>query len=282
MNDYTPTAPSITPPPSPLAVVEPWDRVAAGYSAESHRLMLPFSLDAIALARPSATARVVDVAAGPGVLAFALAKSVARVDAVDFSPAMLAELERQRTRLGATNVFARLADGQALPFKDQSFDAAFSMFGLMFFPNRGKGFSELYRVLAAGGVAVVSSWAPIDRSPLMLTTLEALRAADPSVPAPRGNLLSLENPRVFEAELTAAGFEDVSVKPYQHAWRVDDARSFWAAMTESSAPLAAHRARLGAEEWRRRSERAIQHLETHVAMPCELGTTAYLGFGRRR
>jgi SAM-dependent methyltransferase len=282
VNDYTPTAPSITPPPSPHALVESWDRVAEGYAADAEQHMLAFSRDAIALARPSASARVLDVAAGPGVLALAIAKAVARVDAVDFSPAMLKQLELRRAALGIHNVFAQRADGQALPFEAQSFDAAFWLFGLMFFASRGKGFAELYRVLVPGGVAVVSSWAPVERSPLMLAVLGALRAADPSVPAPRGNGLSLENPRVFEAELAAAGFDDVVVAPHEHGVKIEDARTFWEGMSESSASLAAVKARHGAAEWRRRSQLAIAHLESHVPIPCELTTTAYLGFGRRR
>jgi len=44
-----------------------------------------------------------------------------------------------------TGVTAQVADGQALPFADGEFEAAFSMFGLMFFPDRAKGFAELRR-----------------------------------------------------------------------------------------------------------------------------------------
>src|SRR5262245_1905727 len=101
------------PAPGPLAVPEPWDLVSAGYAAESSGLMLPFSRQALALAALAPTATVLDVATGPGVLALEVAPRVKRVDAVDFSPAMLAELERNRRELGIENVFAQLADGQA-------------------------------------------------------------------------------------------------------------------------------------------------------------------------
>jgi len=269
------------PAPGPLSVVEPWELVSEGYSEESSTVMLPFARHAIALTELSPSARVLDVATGPGVLALELAPRVQRVDAVDFSAAMLEQLERRRRALGIENVFARLADGQALPFSDASFDAAFSLFGLMFFPERDKGFSELYRTLRPGGVAVVSSWAPVDQSPLMGLMFGALRAADPSRAAPQRNPFNLENPDVFLAELEAAGFRDVRVEPRTHSIFVEDAASFWEPMARASAPIVMLKQRLGPSEWQRQSELAKAYLVEQVPTPASFSTTAYLGFGRR-
>jgi SAM-dependent methyltransferase len=194
---------------------------------------------------------------------------------------MLEHLGRNRRALGLENVHAQVADGQALPFADGQFDAAFSMFGLMFFPDREKGFAELHRVLAPGGVAVVSSWAPVDRSPLMTLMFGALCAADPSRSAPQPNWLSLENPEVFERELTAAGFRDVSVRPYTHAVAVESAEQFWDVITRSSAPLVLLEKRLGPAEWQRQSQLALAFLRERIKEPSSFGTTAHLGFGRR-
>lgn len=272
---------SAAPVPGPLSVREPWDLVSAGYAAESAAVMLPFACDAIALARPGEDARVLDVATGPGVLALELASRVARVDAVDFSSAMLEELEAKRVRAGVENVFAQLADGQALPFEEGSFDAAFSMFGLMFFADRSRGFSELFRVLRPGGVAVVSSWAPVQQSPLMTLMFGALRAADPSRAAPQANWLSLENPELFAQELRSAGFVDVSVEPYTHSVRVESAETYWATTTLASAPLAMLKHRLGPREWARQSDLAKAYLADQITQPREFATTAYLGKGQR-
>ncbi|WP_245664735.1 class I SAM-dependent methyltransferase [Nocardia grenadensis] len=157
-------------PENPLAAVDPWDRIAEDYAVSTISVMRPFAAAAVRLAglaghtRP---ARVVDVAAGPGTLSLLAAEHAERVDAVDFSAPMIEQLERAVTAAGADNVVARVGDGQELPFADAEFDAAFSMFGLMFFPDRARGFAELFRVLRPGGVAVVSSWAPADRSTWM-------------------------------------------------------------------------------------------------------------------
>ena len=269
------------PAPGPLSAVGPWDLVSAGYAAESASIMLPFSRRAIELAQPAASARVLDCATGPGVLALELAPHVARVDAVDFSPAMLAELEQRRRALQLDNVFAEVADGQALPFADGSFDAAFSMFGLMFFPDRGRGFAELYRTLKPGGVAVVSSWAPVEQSSLMILMFGALRAADPSRSAPQANLLNLENPEVFVRELQAAGFRDVRVEPHTHSIEVREASELWDALVRGSAPLVMLKERLGPSEWQRQSALARAYLAEQLPGPRTLSTTAYLGFGRR-
>jgi len=267
--------------PGPLAVSEPWDLVAEGYALEAPATMLPFARHALDWVRPSASSRVLDVAAGSGILSLQAAQRVSRVDALDFSPRMLAELERRRAALGLDNVFAIAGDGQELPFADAQFDAAFSMFGLMFFPDRGRGFREIERVLKPGAAAVVSSWAPVAQSPLMTLMFGALRAADPSRQAPQTNLLSLENPELFHRELEAAGFGDVEVRPFTHALEIRNAAEYWDVMVRAGAPLALLKQRLGAPEWQRQSALALDYLEEQLPQPRLLETTAFLGFGRK-
>lgn len=276
------------PAPSPLAAPEPWNLVAENYSADVDLIMRPVSLEAlrrVAQKVPAAVsggAKVVDVAAGPGTLTFELAKRVSEVDALDFSENMLAQLVEGLAQHKLANVRAVQGDGMALPYADQSFDAAFSMFGLMFFPDRGKGFRELLRVLKPGGIATVSSWAPLDISPVMDLMFSALRAADPSMPPPQRNMLSLENAELFESELAAAGFVDVAVEPYEHFVKLDSAQDYWHLMTRSAAPCVLMRKRLGEAEWARRGELARAYLEqAFPAVRERLSTTAYLGFGRK-
>ncbi len=274
---------------NPLSVAEPWDLVADGYATDVDFVMRPVSFEALRRVeqkQPSAvskTARVVDVAAGPGTLTFELASRVSEVDALDFSENMLEKLRAGLSQQGISNVRAVQGDGMALPYESESFDSAFSMFGLMFFPDRSKGFRELLRVLKPGGIATVSSWAPLDISPAMDLMFGALRAADPNMPPPKRNLLSLENPELFEKELKDAGFVDVTVEPYEHfVTDVGSADDFWEVMTRSGAPLVLMRKRVGEEEWARRSEVARAYLRKAFPEARErLSTTAYLGFGRR-
>lgn len=276
------TNPAVPPsPPGPLAVHAPWDLVAKGYAAEASDVMLPFTKHAIALANPADTATVLDVAAGSGMLSLEIARRVRRVDAVDFSESMLAELEQRRAAMGIENVFARAGDGQQLPYADDTFDAAFSMFGLMFFPDRPRGFRELWRVCKPGAPVVVSSWAPVDQSPLMMLMFGALRAADPERAAPKTNWLSLENPALFREEMEQAGFRDVEVKPFTNEVPVESAERYWDVTVRASAPLALLKQRLGAEEWTRQERLAKDYIASVVKGPSTFGTTAFLGFGRK-
>jgi ubiquinone/menaquinone biosynthesis C-methylase UbiE len=52
------------------------------------------------------------------------------------------------------------ADAEALPFKDNSFDAAVSTFGVMFTPNQEKCASEMLRVVRQGGRVGLANWTP--------------------------------------------------------------------------------------------------------------------------
>jgi len=58
-------------------------------------------------------------------------------------------------REAGLDVESLVGDGMALPLADGAFDVAFSMFGLMFFPDRPRGFRELRRVLVREGLWVV-------------------------------------------------------------------------------------------------------------------------------
>jgi ubiquinone/menaquinone biosynthesis C-methylase UbiE len=267
---------------SPLAVAEPWNLVAHGYAEEASTVVLPFSQAAVALAQPAHTARVVDVAAGPGTLALELAPRVASITAVDFSDAMNAQLRAAARARGLENIEVVQADGQALPLPDAAFDAGFSMFGWMFFPDRARGLAELRRVLRPGASLVVSSWAPYTRAPLMAAMFGALRAADDSFQFPVPNPESLENPERVERELREGGFEQVAVHEHTVSVSFETVEALWTRMVRSSAPLLSLRNRLGEDVWAQRSAVALAYLRRELGdTPKPLSTTAWLGFGVR-
>src|SRR3954466_207529 len=111
---------------SPLAQPGPWNLVAAGYVGENVPLFEKYSEAALTLAAPKPDARIIDVACGPGTLSLLAARRVAHVEALDFSPDMLKQLEARAAAAKITNVAAREGDGEALPYPERSFDAAFS------------------------------------------------------------------------------------------------------------------------------------------------------------
>jgi SAM-dependent methyltransferase len=53
-----------------------------------------------------------------------------------------------------------VADAEALPFEDASFDAVLSTFGVMFAPDQPKAAAELARVCRPGGRIGLANWTP--------------------------------------------------------------------------------------------------------------------------
>jgi ubiquinone/menaquinone biosynthesis C-methylase UbiE len=165
----------------PDQIPDGWNRSSQGYDRDIWDLMRPFVRDALDLAQPAPDARVLDVAAGSGAVTLEAARRAREVLAVDFADGMLAQLRRRSARAGQTNVETRVMDGQALALEDASYDLALSNFGLIFFPDRIRGFSEMHRVLRPGGRAVVTAWR---RFEILDTFLRAVRAALKDAPKP--------------------------------------------------------------------------------------------------
>jgi SAM-dependent methyltransferase len=269
---------SDAPKQSPLASPEPWSLVADDYTLELLPMFELFSRDALALAPTPAGAKLLDVAAGPGTLTLLAAQSGRSLSAIDFSPQMVENLAR---RLTAARLHAdvRLGDGQALPWADAEFDAAFSMFGLMFFPDRARGFAELHRVLKSGGVAVVSSWATFEG--IFASIMAAMREVLPDIPFGTG-MGPLGDPEEFARELSSAGFVDVQVTPHSHTLPAAAPREIWAQCQRTTAPIVLLKRRLGEAKWAEVTSGIVERLEAQYGTgPVGVTTTAYLGRGRK-
>ncbi|MBF5046594.1 class I SAM-dependent methyltransferase [Aggregicoccus sp. 17bor-14] len=267
------------PEPSPLAVPEPWNLIVDGYVDFNVPLFERYAADALRLARLQPAERVLDVAAGPGTLSL-LAARTAQVSALDFSPAMVERL-RARAEAARAQVEARVGDGMALPYADASFDAAFSMFGLMFFPDRGRGFAELARVLRPGGRAVVSAWVSVTRVPHMLAFFGALREEVPGLPMNDPHA-PLSEPSDFEREMGAAGFVHLQVQEVVHAVDLPSTEALFQGMVRSAAPVAIMAQRLGEAKWRALAPALLSRMQAQLGTgPQRVAMPALLGLGRR-
>ena len=266
---------------NPLSAPEPWNAVADDYLGVNLPLLGMFSDVAMEHVQTAPGMRVIDVATGPGTLACRIAPSVERVDAIDFSPEMLGHCLARVAELGLANVYVQHGDAQALPFPNATFDLGFCMFGIMFFPDRPRGFRELYRVLRPGGRALLTSWAPVERSSYMQTRVNALRAADPNAPEIARNVLTLEDPDLFAKEMRDAGFTEVSVEPVVRERAFADADELFRSLTRGNAPFELLRRTLGEPIWQERLRGIRRHLETLAPFPTRLALTAWLGQGRR-
>jgi SAM-dependent methyltransferase len=264
-------------PQSPLATPEPWDLVASGYTAEALPYFEKFSREALRLADLPAGARIVDVAAGPGTLSLLAAAAGARVSAIDFSPQMADAFRARAVAAGlAEAIDLRVGDGQALPFESAAYDGAFSMFGLMFFPDRQAGFREMRRVLRQGRRAIVSSWVPFDGPFGVL--LSTMREMIPGLPL-GGGKPPLASADEIRGEMTAAGFREIAVETANLQLEAPSFDAFWDSMERTNAPLVLLKHRLGAR-WREMAPKIRERVgATLGAGPLVIGRGAFLGVG---
>lgn len=183
-------------------------------------------------AHPSPTDRVVDLGAGTGLIALALAPSVADVVAIDISEQMLAQLDAHAAADGIANVHGVVADLRALPLEDESVTLAVSNYAFHHLerPDKELALSEVRRVLVPGGRLVLCdmmfalSLEPRDRALLWEKVIAIARRG------PAGLLRIARNagrvavgrwehpspPEEWEEMLRTRGFEDVRIELLQH------------------------------------------------------------------
>jgi ubiquinone/menaquinone biosynthesis C-methylase UbiE len=114
---------------------------------------------------PADAQRVLEIAAGTGRVTQRLLEHLApaaTLVATDLNEAML---EVAKQRITDRRVHWQVADAQALPFDDASFDAVVCQFGLMFVPDKPLALREMRRVLRRGGTLLLDTWDALAKNP---------------------------------------------------------------------------------------------------------------------
>jgi SAM-dependent methyltransferase len=142
----------------------------------------PYAADLATRLASRAPSRILEIAAGTGVVTRALASVLPKhvlLAATDLNQPML----DQASALGTTRpVDWRQADATQLPFPDGAFDAVVCQFAVMFFHEKAKAFFEARRVLRRGGVFIFNVWDSIKENEFadtVTTALEPLFPRDP-------------------------------------------------------------------------------------------------------
>lgn len=103
--------------------------------------------------------KVLDVAAGNGNATLAAARRFAKVTSTDYVRSLLDKGAARAYAEGLVVAF-QVADAEALPFADDSFDTVLSTFGVMFAPSHRQCAKEMLRVVRNGGRVGLANWTP--------------------------------------------------------------------------------------------------------------------------
>jgi ubiquinone/menaquinone biosynthesis C-methylase UbiE len=261
-----------------------WDATATQYDEHIPQFLLPYVRECIRLAEVQPSHEVLDVGTGTGLLALEVAPKVARVVALDFSPKMLEILVRNADRTGQKNIEPHVMDGQSLTLQDQSFDRVFSNFGLLYFPDRVKGFSEMHRVLRPGGRAVVNAWSNPERFEAFRLFMGAIQQAVPNMPRPSQppTPLALADPGKLAAEMQSGGFKNVRVESITSQFEAPSAEVFWTRMSTTAPPVLEMIQRIGPDNAARARDNMIGALRGRFGDgPVQVACEAHYGIGER-
>ena len=152
---------------------------------------------------------VLELACGTGVVTKHLRgvlPASTRLVATDLNPGMLETAQRMLSAV--KGIEFQIADGTDLPFDDASFDAVVCQFGVMFFPDKSRGFSEAARVLKPGGRLHFNVWDSLEYNAYGKLVHEVMLSLSP-------DLTFMAMPfgycdiRTIRAALEAAGFREI-------------------------------------------------------------------------
>ncbi|MBR1490155.1 MAG: bifunctional demethylmenaquinone methyltransferase/2-methoxy-6-polyprenyl-1,4-benzoquinol methylase UbiE [Bacteroidales bacterium] len=103
--------------------------------------------------------RILDVACGTGDSTISIARAAAegtKVTGADISEGMMALVMEKAGKAGVKDrIDLQVADGEALPYEEGTFDRVTCAFGIRNFEHKEKGLAEFRRVLKPGGKAVI-------------------------------------------------------------------------------------------------------------------------------
>lgn len=193
-------------------------RFSGSVPANYERYLVPLLFQPYAeeLAKRAAAlkpARILETAAGTGVVTSAIAEAIpgADITATDLNQPML---DVAAERVHSDRVTLRQADALDLPFADNSFDLVVCQFGIMFYPDKVQGNAEARRVLRDGGTYLLAIWDRIDRNAISNLANQAMQRLFPDNPPQfmvRGPF-SYHDPEWIERDLRAAGFSRVNIE----------------------------------------------------------------------
>jgi ubiquinone/menaquinone biosynthesis C-methylase UbiE len=191
-------------------------------------IFVDYAADISRRAAAGSPARVLETAAGTGIVTRRLRDFLpasAHLTATDLNPPML-DIARAKFRPGEQVEF-QAADALDLPFAEGSFDAVICQFGVMFFPDKGKSYREVYRVLAAGGRYLFSVWDSHRYNPFARIAHEVAGGFFPADPPQFYSVpFSCHQIDPIKEAMIEAGFTDINAAVVKLEKEIPDAAIF--------------------------------------------------------
>jgi ubiquinone/menaquinone biosynthesis C-methylase UbiE len=211
-----------------------FNRIAGRYADGAPlRAGLQRALLDLAALRPGE--HVLDLAAGPGLLARDAARHVAPggwVLASDIAEGMLAEGLRRAAAEGLSDLIAAACDAEHLSFADHRFDVTLLGLGLFIFPEPALALAEIQRVLKPGGRLALSVWGQRADVPLIHCAQDCIARLLPAPKVERPSVFRFGTPEVLSALLTQAGFSDIRIEACAVNCRFDSPTAYWQAFLD--------------------------------------------------
>ncbi len=155
--------------------------------------------------------KVLDVACGTGVLTREISNRVGSEGSaigLDINEGMLAVAKNKSPEIDWQN-----GSAESIPFKDATFDAVVSQFGLMFFPKKITALKEMFRVLKKDGKLAVAVWDSLENTVGYRTVVEMLKNLfDEETANALRPPFSLGNVEEFESLFRESGISNVEIK----------------------------------------------------------------------
>jgi len=220
--------------------------------------------------------RVLDVACGTGNAALAAARRGARAVGVDPAEALLGLARERAAALGAEATF-NVGDALAVPVADGEFDAAVSVFGVIFAPDADRAAAELLRAVRSGGRVVLSSWVPKGPIAAVGRSLFGALPTPPAAPARWGD------PDWVRELLTRHGATVVEIREHGLAFTAASPQAWFAEQEEHHPVWRWIRPQMTQERWAALRDEGVAALTDANENPAAFLTTSrYLVVTARR
>ncbi len=183
--------------------------------AQLDDLMQPVLDGVLARAALAIGARVLDIGCGTGASTVQAGQTVGakgHVCGLDIAAPMLDRAGERAA--GLSQVDFLLADAATYPFVDDSYDAAISRFGVMFFADPVAAFRNIRLSLGPGAGLTFAAWAAPAVNPWFMIAAQAAKArlgAPPSVDPDEPGPFAFREPSRIMANLKDAGFSEIGI-----------------------------------------------------------------------